>query len=66
MPTLWEQRGCLHLRVRRPACVRIGMRVFVCAYVRARGLVCVCVCVCVCVREREREREREGERVCVY
>ena len=41
MPTLWEQRGCLHLRVRRPACVRIGMRVFVCAYVRARGLVCV-------------------------
>ena len=49
MPTLWEQRGCLHLRVRRPACVRIGMRVFVCAYVRARGLVCVCVC------ERERE-----------
>ena len=51
MPTLWEQRGCLHLRVRRPACVRIGMRVFVCAYVRARGLVCVCV------RERERERE---------
>ena len=54
MPTLWEQRGCLHLRVRRPACVRIGMRVFVCAYVRARGLVCVCV------RERERERERES------
>ena len=51
MSTLWEQRGCLHLRVRRPACVRIGMRVFVCAYVRARGLVCVCVC------ERERERE---------
>ena len=60
MPTLWEQRGCLHLRVRRPACVRKGMRVFVCVYVRARGLVCVCE------RERERERERDRERVCVY
>ena len=40
---------CVHMRTCVPACMRVRVSVWACAWVHAFVCVCVCACACVCV-----------------